>query len=349
MQHAQSPFLPSVRKKRRVFFALLPLLLLFCFPGPLFARDVREDVRESEINLPFGGNVPESAARSTASALARHRVLEQAARHFAFPLPGILDSPEHRQALAYAVYTFSEQAKSGRRKCFVRVRQATPPRTVEQRLRKILVEPDMLQLRVAMLEREKALAGRAARLIEEAAVLRSKNGPNADAPLKEDILRPAGRLDALRLFSMALQEDEQAADPLHIAALLEGAVALDPDYPPLLCALGEALLRLDRPQDALERLNKALAGDNPPARALYARGLVYLRLQLPALAESDLNAALGRRPAPAAWLRARGALYMLQGKTALMCEDFFQACAAGDCEGVALARERGLCLPPARE
>jgi hypothetical protein len=75
--------------------------------------------------------------------------------------------------------------------------------------------------------------------------------------------------------------------------------------------------------------------------------LAYLRLQLPTLAEVDLNEALRRDPRPAAWWRARGALRMLRRDVVPMCGDFLQACARGDCEGLAAAREQGLCLSQA--
>jgi tetratricopeptide (TPR) repeat protein len=125
---------------------------------------------------------------------------------------------------------------------------------------------------------------------------------------------------------------------------LRQAAALDPDYAPLRQLLGEVLLQLDRPQDALAELNKALVEQPELAGALYTRGLAHLRLQLPTLAERDLSAALERDASQAAWWRARGALRMIRNETGPMCEDFMQACAQGDCEGLAVARERGLCF-----
>jgi tetratricopeptide (TPR) repeat protein len=133
-------------------------------------------------------------------------------------------------------------------------------------------------------------------------------------------------------------------DPLEALSVLQLAVSLEPDYAPLQYLRGEILLQLDRPQDALAGLNKALELNPALAGALYARGLAYLRLQLPTFAERDFSAALERDASNAAWWRARGALRMIRNEIAPMCKDFAEACARGDCEGLAVARERGLCL-----
>jgi tetratricopeptide (TPR) repeat protein len=133
-------------------------------------------------------------------------------------------------------------------------------------------------------------------------------------------------------------------DPPAALPVLQQAAALDPEYALLPYLRGEILLQLDRPQDALVELDKALAMNPERAGALYTRGLAYLRLQLPALAERDLSTALAYDASHAAWWRARGALRMIRNENGPMCEDFMQACAKGDCEGLAVARERGLCL-----
>ncbi|RXF74852.1 tetratricopeptide repeat protein, partial [Desulfovibrio sp. DS-1] len=62
------------------------------------------------------------------------------------------------------------------------------------------------------------------------------------------------------------------------------AVSLDTRNPLLWNALGEALLLLDRPQDAMEAQDRALKLSPGFARALHARAVCHLRLQMPALA-----------------------------------------------------------------
>ncbi|MDR3045379.1 MAG: tetratricopeptide repeat protein [Desulfovibrio sp.] len=124
------------------------------------------------------------------------------------------------------------------------------------------------------------------------------------------------------------------------------AVALDARNPLLWNALGEALLLLDRPQDAMEAQDRALKLSPGFARALHARAVCHLRLQMPALAVADASAAIRLRPDVAAHWRVRGAAWQVRGEPGPMCDDFYRACALGDCEGLSLARGRGLCRPP---
>ncbi|HCG03875.1 MAG TPA: hypothetical protein DEV75_01745 [Desulfovibrio sp.] len=125
------------------------------------------------------------------------------------------------------------------------------------------------------------------------------------------------------------------------------AVALDARNPLLWNALGEALLLLDRPQDAMEAQDRALKLSPGFARALHARAVCHLRLQMPALAVEDASAAIRLRPDVAAHWRVRGAAWQVRGEPGPMCDDFYRACALGDCEGLRLARGRGQCRPPA--
>lgn len=123
------------------------------------------------------------------------------------------------------------------------------------------------------------------------------------------------------------------------------AVSLDARNPLLWNALGEALLLLDRPQDAMEAQDRALKLSPGFARALHARAVCHLRLQMPALAVADASAAIRLRPDVAANWRVRGAAWQVRGEPGPMCDDFYRACALGDCEGLGLARGRGQCRP----
>jgi tetratricopeptide (TPR) repeat protein len=156
----------------------------------------------------------------------------------------------------------------------------------------------------------------------------------------------AEQLEALWQLGSILPQREGGRwrEPQAALPVMQQAVSLNPESAVLPYLLGEVLLQLDRPQDALTELDKALALKPELAGALYMRGLAYLRLQLPTLAERDLGAALAYDASHAAWWRARGALRMIRNESGPMCEDFTQACARGDCEGLAVARERGLCL-----
>lgn len=132
--------------------------------------------------------------------------------------------------------------------------------------------------------------------------------------------------------------------------------------------LAEAQMQRDLPQAAVASAGEALrllaldraahpGGERLAGRARYVRALGHWRLGQPALAEADLDASLRARRSESApqgeelarRLRARGAVRMLRRNVEGMCADFMAACGLGDCEGLAVARRRGLCraAPPA--
>jgi len=302
----------------------------------------------AEYSLLFGRHVPESAARRVArttawlDALARTTEALAAASLVRFGAEAVSD----RQALVSAVFTPAVRSSlKGQQVVVAHVRLSTPQRTAEERLRNMLHEREMLQLRAEMLTLEREKAEEARRLIElPVALQRALSAGSVTHGARIVLL--AEHLEALwRLGGMLPQrESGRWRDPQGALAALQQAAAMYPDYASLRYLLGELLLQLDRPQDALTELDAALTLRPDLAGALYVRGLAYLRLQLPTLAERDLSAALARDVAYAAWWRARGALRMIRNEIGPMCEDFMQACTRGDCEGLAVARERGLCL-----
>jgi len=329
--------------------SLLPsaaLLVLLTALFPLTAQAVSFEGL-AEHSLPFGRYVPETASRRIAGTTAWLDALEQATNELSVASLVQLGAggSSNRQALVSAVFTPTVSSTSKGQRVSVQVRLITPQRTVEDRLRKMLHEREVLALRAEMLKLEKEKAEEARGLIKLSATFR-RTSAGADAANEERIVLLAAQLEALWLLGITLPQREGGCwrDPLAALSVLQQAMDLYPDYAPLQYLRGEILLQLDRPQDALAGLDKALALNQELAGALYARGLVYLRLQLPALAERDLSAALARDATHAAWWRARGALRMIRNEVGPMCEDFAQACARGDCEGLAVARERGLCL-----
>ena len=301
---------------------------------------------EAECSLPFDRYVPETAARRIAGTTAWLAALEKATNSLSTSSLvqwGAAEAPD-RQVLVSAVLMPTVSSVSEGQQVSVRVRLSAPQRTVEDRLRKIVHEQEILQLRAQMLTIERTKAEEARSLFELPSAPRrrlSKGSATNDAR----IALLADQLEALRLLRITLPQREGGRwrDPQEALPALQQAVELDPDYAPLQYLRGEIFLQLDRPQDALAALDKALALNPELAGALYTRGLVYLRLQVPTFAERDFSAALERDASHAAWWRARGALRMIRNEIDPMCEDFMQACARGDCEGLALARERGLC------
>jgi hypothetical protein len=301
----------------------------------------------AECSLPFGRDVPESVARRVARTTAWLDAVDRTTALWAadsLVRRGAGEASD-RPALVSAVFTPAVRSSPKGQQVVVHVRLSTPQRTVEARLRAMLHEREMLQLRTEMLGLEREKVEEARKLIELPVSLRQAlSGGNVGQNSRLVLL--AAQLEALwRLGSMLPQrEGGRWRDPQSALVVLQQAAAWDQDYAPLRYLIGELLLQLDRPQDAIRELDGALALRPELAGALYTRGLAYLRLQLPTLAERDLNAALAQDSSYAAWWRARGALRMIRNETGPMCEDFMQACAKGDCEGLAVARERGLCL-----
>jgi len=328
-------FCPSV--------ALLVLLTVFF---PLTAQAAHFE-GHAEHSLPFGRRVPEAAVRRIAGTAAWLDALEKAtdALSAASLVQWGAGGALSRQALVSAVFTPTVSSTSKGQQVSAQVRLVTPQRTVEDRLRKMLHEREMLTLRAELLKLEKEKTEEARRLIKLSATFR-RTSAGAGAANEARIVLLAAQLEALWLLGITLPQREGGCwrDPLAALSVLQQAVDLYPDYAPLQYLRGEILLQLDRPQDAFAGLDKALALNPELAGALYARGLTYMRLQLPTLAERDFSAALTRDATHAAWWRARGALRMIRNEVGPMCADFVQACAKGDCEGLAVARERGLCL-----
>ena len=262
------------------------------------------------------------------------------------------EQPLRKQALAAAIHrpavsitpTLVPPRPAG--DVTVTVYLTTPPRTVDSRLRAALAAPDMLDMREYVLAQVRDAVDEGIRLTQSAAEARAWHGLSADRVYNQRIEWLGNRLEALWIFDEALTRLHGVwREPALTAATLRRALALDGQNPLLWCALGEVQLQQDVPHAALDSLNKALAMAPHLPRARYALGIGHLRLQQPALAETDFDAALRHRPDNAAWLRARGAVRMVLEKYDLMCQDFLQACALGDCEGLAAARKRSLCLP----
>jgi len=314
------------------------------FPLPSLAAHLG---KHAEYRLSFDHHVPETAACRIAETTAWLDALKKTtdALSAAKLVQGGAGETTGRQALVSAVFIPTVYSTSKGRQVLAQVRLNTPQRTVTDRLRKMLHEREMLALRAEMLKLEREKAEEARNLIERPAALRRAAAGGAAARY-ERIALLAEQLEALWLLGSALpqREDGRWREPQTALPVLQQAAALAPDYAPLMYMLGEVLLQLDRPQDALEELDKALALRPELAGALYTRGLAYLRLQLPTLAERDLSSALEWDASHATWWRARGALRMIRNEIGPMCEDFMQACARGDCEGLAVARERGSCL-----
>ena len=240
-------------------------------------------------------------------------------------------------------------------------------------VRAVLRNESLLELHEEVLRREAALTEEALDAAQATARHVARHGGDDESPFAQRLGALARSLEALELYRACLSGtapdgDIPAGDttagkasgtPLATQAAPGGwglapaamlrhmrrAVSLDTRNPLLWNALGEALLLLDRPQDAMEAQDRALRLSPGFARALLARAVCHLRLQMPALAVEDASAAIRLRPDVAANWRVRGAAWQVRGEPGPMCDDFYRACALGDCEGLSLARGRGQCRP----
>lgn len=155
----------------------------------------------------------------------------------------------------------------------------------------------------------------------------------------------ADKLIAIDKFRSILPklEDGIWKDPEKVVETMQQTLEYDPQNPLVLDALGESLLILGKAQEAVEYLTSAIRLRPDNARTYHARGAAYLSLHLPALAIDDFSAALRLRPNTAAYFEARGAARLSQGEFTGMCEDFYSACALGECKNYQWALERGYC------
>lgn len=175
--------------------------------------------------------------------------------------------------------------------------------------------------------------------------------PNQATPVQSALYNTLAQLQALADQLQALDEycsalryfDGTWPDPEAALEAMDRALALEPDNTLFLLGRAEALIQLDRVYEGLEALNTAARLDDFPARGYYARGVAQLRLHMPSLAIHDLSKAIALRPDKAAWWHTRGAAKLLSGEYDTLCEDLYQACALGDCQGLANVRLRNLC------
>ena len=332
---------------------LLAVLGLCAAPS---ARAAAQPDDTGSTTLPYGGLVQRDSALAIARAQAYLQALTGATSQLEQHRAALFGAASHlrREALAASIHrpsvsivpTTGVLPPAG--EVTARVHLTTPPRTVDARLREMLPLSNMLDMRELLLVQMRASAEEGEELTRKAALRRQQMGSEGDRIYEQRLAYLGKRLEALWILDEALTLLRGTwSDPVPTARALRKTTELDPRNPLLWAALGEVQLQMDQPQNSLTSLNTALRQEPDMARALYARGLAHLRLQQPALAEADLSAALRLSPGHASWLRARGAVRMVREEFDGMCEDFEQACALGDCEGLAAARKRLLCLPAA--
>ncbi len=325
-----------------VFFSIFLI-----YPAQSFAETLKYTC-----TLPYNNDVEPQTAQIVAKSFAYIQALIEVEKEFknnkAISI-GLKDTSLRKAVAAelYAVNVKSEPedftTPSG--DVHVTVEISLPEHTTGQNISKLLENVSLLEMKLELINLLSELSKQGQKII----LIRSniqKNAHNlSPQALNAELENISQRLQALWLYDEALNSFKETwNNPSLIQTKLLKATKLAPGIAALWAALGEVQLQLDQPQNALKSLNNALNLQPDRARAFYARGLGHLRLQQPTLAKADLDTALKYQPHMATWLNARGAIFLVLEDYANMCEDFEQACGLGNCEGLAHARKRDLCL-----
>lgn len=325
------------------------LALMLSLPAGLQAA-------EATVIVPFGGGILRDDAQTVAAAAARIEALRLSTASLGRDSAALFSAETPARLLSLTAATFEAHTTATSVVGYppevgVAVNIRTTPRggDAATALRAALRAPEKLELREGILlhTRENLLEAR--QLALDAARHRQKAGTESESPYDRRFAALARTLRSLDTLERALSYlDGVWRHPIILAADMRQVVEASPEMPLGWTFLGEALLQLDRPQDAVEALDRALALPDAPVRARLVRGIANLRLDLTALAVDDLSRVLREAPRLAPAWRARGAARMMRREYGPMCEDFIQACNLGDCEGLASARDAGHCLAPAR-
>ncbi len=179
-------------------------------------------------------------------------------------------------------------------------------------------------------------------------------------PQGEKALENAQRL-AEETFTLILYNellallDNRWEKPEEALAWLMPMREIAPENPFFALTHAELMVQQERPQAALESLAvffgylPSLMGAAPSdsMKALQrqgyeVRGLACFLSGKLSLAEEDFTRALAEKPSARLFL-SRGIARQTRNDMPAACEDFYQACSLGACEGLATAREKGLC------
>ncbi len=227
----------------------------------------------------------------------------------------------------------------------VTVKTTLPSDNINSKIKELLSNYHLLEMRSELLTLLSVNSKAGQRLILLNSSIHNNQQKTPPQTLYKELSIISQRLQALWMFNDLLKYFNQTwQEPSLVQKSLLKATALAPSLALLWVALGEAQLQMDQPQTALININKALSLQNDNARAFYLRGLAHLRLQQPTLAKADLDTALKYKPENADFLNARGAILLVLEDHDNMCADFEKACGFGNCEGIAHARKRKLCL-----
>jgi len=121
------------------------------------------------------------------------------------------------------------------------------------------------------------------------------------------------------------------------------AIRLDPKYAIAYGNRGVAYSKLGEYQKAIEDYNQAIELYPNYAKAYFNRAFTYSKLENYQQAIVDYTMAIQFNPLDANAYVLRGVIYSTLGNREKACEDQKKACELGICEGLNLAREKGMC------
>lgn len=135
---------------------------------------------------------------------------------------------------------------------------------------------------------------------------------------------------------------EACSDPGQAVALLDKAIALDPNYGEAYLRRGLARSEMGQFEEAFEDVTAGLRL-TPTAEAYAYRGLVLLRDGQPKAARRDLEYSLSKDRTQHRALNYLGVLALSEDNPREACEAFSKACSRGDCFFLETARKEKIC------
>lgn len=337
--------------RQRICIALLFAALTIGFAAPCFAEDTGQEVVQTR---PFSGLIRRDMAEKAAYNAALLGAWENAAHKLAL-LPSLqfvatVDGNGGHYipdvfALAAMLYTptVTLTGVQGFPPHFVAVQgiTLTPPSDLQKALTTAFTNTELLQTYTHIYT---LLQGYLAEYDAQApavlTVLPTDAGATTLASPAQHTLKKMQALEEYRQLLPHLFAPDQAPATLQ---KLEQLYATAPDNFLLATSTAKLLLLLDRPAEALIRVNESLAIQPDYAQSYDIKGAILLRQRLPALAVSAFSSAIALAPDYAPYKKNRAAAYLVQEEITLMCTDLYDVCAKGDCEGYKWARRTGKC------
>ena len=124
---------------------------------------------------------------------------------------------------------------------------------------------------------------------------------------------------------------------------LNQAIRIDPYNAEAYVKRGKLYLHFDQRQQAIEDFNQATRIDPYNAGAYVIRGLTYYQLDQHQRANEDFNQAIRIDPKRAGAYNGLAYTYIKWQQFEKACLNFQKACELGDCAGLSLLSEKGLC------